>query len=1013
VSVFLDELVEQLRQQPHRPSWLVCPSPQTGEAWRTRLLRMAPDVNPPKMTTLWRLAREWAEPELQREGLTPASPAELEAVVWHLWKTTAGTAEEVSSPVLQVQTLCKTIQELRLASVESEHLEWAAFDTKRKAQRIQQILAAYEQLLRQQRLADPAKVFLFARDRLIGEGRLSDMFLYLPDDLSFTGLMQSILDQLPELDCRRLATTSVDSPLATESLPLFSSHQSGAGQSQRRSLSIRRALDPRFEVQLVLGTLLRGKIPFDQAEVLYSDANLYPDLFLETLQARAEALSNQTSHPSQESHPRPPQLCTFGDGIPVRWTRPGRALHFWLDWVRHEVRPDELLELLSQNLLTLPVGLDATESLCQLQRFPVCRSIPHWRQRLQARLQRSQSEPTEHQTWRQINQMMEGLFAQMPATQLTAQDAWNAAAAILQHVVAVKSAWDEATQARGLALVQALRGDLSQSAEAVWDRLRSWIEQDRLPGEAPRPGCLHLNSLLQGGQTGRPNSFILGLAEDAFPSLPRQDSLLSDRERGKISPELAQRLRREAQQAQETQLQWLLGTLSGEIVLTYPCANQVEDCEQFPCQQLLQVFRQLSKKPQGTLRDFEAWLPPPLGPASPELRLSLADEFPNPWPSQGLLDQRLAREYPHLTRGAQAARARRQLSLTEFDGWVPQSGVDLDWRHAQPVYSADALETLTACPLQFFWAKVVHLTRPPELVGLGPQWLSPLIRGEILHQVFFEYHATVKREQRQPRKQDAQFLADLLHHHLQSRGGELPPAPPQQQELELEELERTLHLFLDEEIRQSPCSAPAYLEASFGLPRDHHQGSPLDTEAAVSFRLPSGRTVGLCGRVDRIDRLTEKGDGSGPRFFVWDYKTGGTFRYQGENLLQSGQLLQPLLYQIMVQQRLREVVDANANVEGVGFFFPGQRGQGDRISWQAEEVRESAEVLDRMADVIGQGAFLALGEESVCVNCSFRLACDLRHDPHHAARKLQHAANTALQPLRLLRPSKGKNRATS
>src|SRR5690606_15340304 len=65
-------------------------------------------------------------------------------------------------------------------------------------------------------------------------------------------------------------------------------------------------------------------------------------------------------------------------------------------------------------------------------------------------------------------------------------------------------------------------------------RLRAWIAGLAVGQGEPRPGALHLATLEQGGHTGRPHVFLVGLDEDRFPGKGGEDPLLLDSDRARL-----------------------------------------------------------------------------------------------------------------------------------------------------------------------------------------------------------------------------------------------------------------------------------------------------------------------------------------------------------------------------------------------------------------------------------------------------------------------------------------------
>ena len=182
---------------------------------------------------------------------------------------------------------------------------------------------------------------------------LPDFHLIIPEELQFSGLQQSVLDQVPEDRKTLLPLPIADSfPLLDEPvtdiqrLAWLKEPLEAPLKREDGTVKLYRALSAEYEVRAVLGTLLHEKIPFDQAEVLYSDEAVYPQLFYSLIAATQMG----------ESQGLP---LIFRSGVPIAWTRPGRAMRFWLSWIDSGYRYDDLAELLIQNLLILPEGVTA------------------------------------------------------------------------------------------------------------------------------------------------------------------------------------------------------------------------------------------------------------------------------------------------------------------------------------------------------------------------------------------------------------------------------------------------------------------------------------------------------------------------------------------------------------------------------------------------------------------------------------------------------------------------------
>jgi RecB family exonuclease len=176
---------------------------------------------------------------------------------------------------------------------------------------------------------------------------------------------------------------------------------------------------------------------------------------------------------------------------------------------------------------------------------------------------------------------------------------------------------------------------------------------------------------------------------------------------------------------------------------------------------------------------------------------------------------------------------------------------------------------------------------------------------------------------------------------------------------------------------------------------------PLDTLEPVPINLSGGRQVRLRGRIDRIDLI---GDGVVKTFAIWDYKTGSTWGYERAKPFQQGRILQPYLYLTMVTHRLRASVDPDSVVSYFGFFFPGAKARGERITWSQDVLAPGQEILEQLVEIVRSGAFLATNDEADCKYCNCLGICgDVKAVVAASQTKLDIPGIEILTPLRSLR----------
>ena len=96
--------------------------------------------------------------------------------------------------------------------------------------------------------------------------------------------------------------------------------------------------------------------------------------------------------------------------------------------------------------------------------------------------------------------------------------------------------------------------------------------------------------------------------------------------------------------------------------------------------------------------------------------------------------------------------------------------------------------------------------------------------------------------------------------------------------------------------------------------------------------------------------------------------------------------------------------DSQAAVRSFGYFFPGAKGRGERIRWDAARLAAGGEVLAALCRIIASGAFVATTDaEKDCRLCDYRPACgDVGAQAAASVRKVR-AGEPLLEPLGRLR----------
>jgi ATP-dependent helicase/nuclease subunit B len=491
-------------------------------------------------------------------------------------------------------------------------------------------------------------------------------------------------------------------------------------------------------------------------------------------------------------------------------------------------------------------------------------------------------------------------------------------------------------------------------------------------------------------------TFIVGLSEGALPSRPGADPFTS-------GLPFADPLGRLERQRCDERRAFLAGLASvgdqGRIWLSFSRADGGNRAS-FPSRWLLEQVARV----EGATAVYASDLPRLFGPERPWLErvASAYDGLQRAHACINLADLRLrevvaanvrhqnisqtavaARPDLILGRALRAARARQTREFTEFDGNLQICAADSQ-RISRPFdieshgSSATALERWSNCPYRYFLANVVRVeaTDKPE-----EEWtITPLDRGSLVHQVLEEFFRERRDQGRSTPGEPysatdhvrMEEIATALIADLEAQGR---TGHAVAWENARATLIRDLHLELDrEEVwRLEDRLAPVLFERTFGDSRDPNSWP------AVELELAHGSVIRFRGAIDRIDQAAD-------RVLVVDYKSGGTWGYDGLDVdpVLAGRHLQLALYGRAARVNLAEdSVEVRAE-----FRFVSSRGRFERRQVVVDHQTDArlAEVVGHAVSGIRDGAFLPMpgefdrGAFSNCRFCEFERICSTSRD---------------------------------
>jgi len=506
-----------------------------------------------------------------------------------------------------------------------------------------------------------------------------------------------------------------------------------------------------------------------------------------------------------------------------------------------------------------------------------------------------------------------------------------------------------------------------------------------------RFGCVFIGTPEQARGRCFDTVFVPGLAERIFPQKLREDPILHDDLRRRITTADPPLMTRSDHAAEERlRLRLAAGAARRQIYFSYPRVEVALARPRVPSFYALDVTRtMLGHLPNVDVFERDAaeesnallaW-PAPVDPlqAIDDIEHDLAILLPllqaEPEKVSGraryLMDLN-----PDLARSLRSRWQRWHKSWTSADGLCHPTDATraalADYRLNARAYSPTALQTFAACPYRFLLSAIYQLAPREEPVPV--QSIDPVTRGAIFHRVQAQFVREALKRKLLPLSpaalRDAQVLVDQILNKASAEFREqLVPAIERVWEDEIEQLRSDFRGWLLRLTEHSDWS-PVLVEFAFGL-QTNDGYDPASTADPV--QLPDGFL--LRGIID----LTEQNASHALR--VTDYKTGKN-RTEESIVVGNGELLQPVLYSLAVE-RIRKQSVAESRL----WYCTATGGYSERVVPINDATRScGSEVLHIINRAIEEGFLPPAPKERACQWCDFRVVCG-PYEELRAARK--------------------------
>lgn len=916
MSLLVENLARFCREHPLEEKILVVPTHLVGQEIVSSVAAGGQPVFNLRVETVASLAAEIMAEELAREGVRVLSRAEEMAIVEDACSGARAYFGAIREHPGFHQAAALTIRELAEAGLDPAAVSLPG--NERKQRDLAGIAARYRENLERHRLLDRAGLLR----RALESAKPSGAFLLIPAHPQLAADERRLIESLSGARCVEIPTDGSED-----------------WRSRARGFLLARCASPEEEVRRAVRRLASEGASLDQAELVYVRADALPVIF---------ELLKELGMPA-----------TFAEGIPLRYTRPGRAALGFLRWIERDFEAETLATLLESGALRVSGAGEAVpggEAARELriagigwgrERYPHCLAA---------------STPLRGWT--------EGLLAAArdldPFGTISPSKLARGLAGLVGSAAAVR---DDPDPAGSETLVRLL-GDLAgierpeRPAADAFALLREILQATATAASGPRPGCLHVASVSSAGYSSRARTFVVGLDADHFPGRVREDPLLSDREREALNAGRAAglRLRGERVRQRREDFEAMLSRLRGEVEISYPSRDPAEDTETFPSPFLLELLRECEG--EQTL-DYEA-----LGRA-----LGARTQAENPpapltesewWLDQvrtgklgpAIVSAQAGAVLPVLGNGLAAQARRRELAFTEFDGAIASSPERFDPRRGRRI-SPSSIETFARCPYLWFLREELKLAPPAVLERDEEVWLDERSFGSAVHEVLHDFLAELGG--RRPSPGDSAGLMALAKELLDARRRGSPPAAEGPVQRDRRRMERL-------------CAEFLRLEAM--LPAGQRvQDVELGLSEPVPVSVGEGASFPLTGRIDRVDTAPE---GS---VVVYDYKTGRRPVRAEKEGFASGRRIQPALYALALQTR----DGVSRKVTSACYYHLAPGAGGFVETFEGSRRGELLAILNALFDAMASGAFIHSRDPNRCQGCEFAAVCGRERATRRAA----------------------------
>lgn len=983
---YLKPMQEILLQYPFEKKVIIVPSYVDGNAFKKTLSCHGFNSLNFHHSTLFDIARKPVLEDLINNKLNILDNALGIVIIMQILKDlfSQNRLSYLQLPIVSTglaKTIFRSIKEIRVAGYDSK--SWLSeFKTVAdKLKDLHRIMVEYEKQLNDRRLVDEASLYSLA---ISSEHREQNSIFLVPSNIQMNTLEQLFYNQIIkpaakviEFPCPEAAVVPSSFSLAQikeavqypehRILNLLSYNKNTDTNLPEPDVEFFRTHGEYIEAREVLRIIMGKNIPFGKVQILYTQQEPYSQYLYQLLNS-----SNEFTGFSARQIP-----ATFHSGINIKNSRPAALLFDLIEWLNDNYSIKKLFTILySGNInLFLPEPFTVEQFASLLRKSPIGwerkRYIPGIQlaiREIEKKLEKTsddrvQAYQNEIKLYNIIKDWIVEIFRLLPDSGFDSRVSLAVLVGGIKKIVNKFSVIENnCPDDEGLQIINRKLDMLEKQAkeEMTYSEALSIIN-DMLSNEyicssEPCAGMLHIASYKKGNWLERPYTFIVGMDSHKFPGITSEGTIFFEAEKIPYQHLLTDLQKIKIEQIR---LLHLLLNLKGKKYLSFSCFDTLNNQEQAPASLLLQLYRLSRQNWEISYKEFSNALGEvkKLIPANKTEFLDEGDIFLY-FSNKEKKDMQsfIQKKYGDFVEGIKADAQRRMGEFNAYNGKVNIAAQKFDPRQNRGiVISSSKLERIAICPYLYFLNDILKVKKPEEMEYEPVQWMNPLERGLLLHQIYeIFYRRLIEKSQgafEAPSfSKHWPILEQIANEGLEEKKKYLAPPGELIYQAERREILESCKIFLIGEEKYYKGQVPQYFELAFGTRDNEHE--VLGKVRSVELTLPAGEKISFQGKIDRIDRMP---DGT---YRIIDYKTGGSANYKKGKTYRHGEQLQHALYTVALKKILeKKIPGEKVIISESGYYFPTAYGRGNLILYKQENTNEVLKIVEILLNIISGGIF--------------------------------------------------------